>query len=297
MKFLAAAIISTGIAFSASAHADAPSTAVEGAVKRGEYIFHAAGCGGCHTHPKAKDKPLAGGHPFKTPYGVFYSPNITPDPKHGIGKWSERDFVKAVRHGVSPNGKPYFPVFPYTSYARMTERDAKDLFAYVKTRKAIAEPDKPHDLKWPFGYRFPLWGWQLLFFDQGAFKPDPKKSAAWNRGAYLTALGHCAECHSPRNFLGAIDKEKRFAGTAQAPDGGSVPNITQDKETGIGKWSAGAITDLLSSGMMADGDFVGGAMADVIDNTTGKLTKDDLQAMVTYLKSLPPIRHKVSKKN
>ncbi|MEX2451046.1 MAG: cytochrome c [Rhodospirillales bacterium] len=265
-------------------------------VTRGAYVFAAAGCAVCHTDPKAKDKPLAGGRAFKTPFGVFYSPNITPDPRHGIGDWTERDFLKALRAGVAPNGSPYYPSFPYTSYTRMKDRDAKDLWAYLKSRTPIAEPNKPHELTWPFGYRFALWGWQALFFDQGVFKPDPQKSDDWNRGAYLAGLGHCAECHSPRNLFGALDRGKLFAGTAKAPEGGAVPNITPDKETGIGQWSADAITELLSSGMLPDGDFIGSSMGDVVENTTGKLTKDDLRTLALFLRSLPPIRNDVSKK-
>ncbi len=266
------------------------------AAKRGEYIFNAGGCASCHTDEKGKGAPLAGGVALKTPFGTFYGPNITPDPVHGIGKWSEADFVRAMRDGIRADGAQLFPVFPFTSFTRISDADLRDLWAYLRTVPPAATPSKPHDVGFPFNLRFAQMFWKKLFFTPGAFQPDPAKSPEVNRGAYLAlALGHCAECHTPRNLLGGLKTSMAYAGTADGPTGELVPNITPDPETGIGKWSDGDLADLLTDGMTPDGDFVGAGMAEVVRNTTGKLTKDDVRALIAYLKSLPPIRNRVSK--
>jgi mono/diheme cytochrome c family protein len=263
-----------------------------GAAKRGEYVFTAAGCLGCHTDEKNKGPRLAGGRPIKTPFGTFYGPNITPDPVHGIGEWTEAQFLRALTEGVRADGAHLFPSFPYTSFAGMAEADAKDLWAYLRTVPAVAQPNRPHDIGFPFNLRFLLAGWKWLFFNPGRFQPDPAKPAELNRGAYLaTVLGHCQECHSPRGFLGGIQGGMAFAGGV-LPGGGVAPNLTPDPETGLGKWRAGDVAEFLKSGMLPDGDFAGGEMTEVINNTTGKLTDADRQAIVAYLKSLPPVRHK-----
>lgn len=282
----AAALLTTG---SASAQAPDPE-----AVKRGEYVFDAAGCLGCHTDAKNKGPRLAGGRPIKTPFGTFYGPNITPDPVNGIGKWTEAQFLRALSGGVRADGAHLFPAFPYTSFTGMTEADAKDLWAYLRAAPAVAQPNKPHDVGFPFNIRLLMMGWKWLFFAPGAFKPDPAKSAELNRGAYLaTALGHCRECHSQRNLFGGIQDGMAFAGGA-AP-GGTAPNLTPDPDTGLGKWSAGDMAELLKSGMTPEGDFVGGEMTEVVENSTGKLTDADRRAIIAYLRSLAPVRHKVVK--
>jgi len=266
------------------------------AVKRGAYIFHAAGCAGCHTDTKNKGALLAGGHALKTPFGTYYGPNITADKTHGIGNWSDADFIRALREGKSPDGDHYFPVFPYPSFTKMTDQDMRDLKAYIFSLPAVATPNKPHDINFPFGFRFSMIFWKILFFDEGAYKADPAQNAEWNRGAYLSnALSHCGECHTPRNFMGALKSDMNMAGTPDGPDNGSVPNITPDKDTGIGKWSHAEIMDVLDGGMMPDGDFVGGAMTEVSDNLA-KISKEDRKAIAVYIKSLPPIRNKVTKK-
>lgn len=267
-----------------------------GAVQRGEYIFTAAGCTSCHTDEKHKGAFLAGGVALSTPFGTFYGPNITPDPTYGIGRWSEADFIRAVREGKGPEGE-LFPVFPFTSFTKMSDADVGDLWAYMKTVPPVAAPSKPHDVAFPFSLRVGQIFWKWLFFTPGRFQPDPSKSPEVNRGAYVAqALSHCGECHTPRNFLGGLETGMVFAGNAKGPDGHAVPNITPDAETGIGKWSDGDIADVLKSGMTPDGDFVGGAMAEEVRNTTGKLTDADIRAMVAYLRSLPPIRNKVEEK-
>jgi len=286
------------IALAGPARAQAPVPASDaGAVQRGEYIFTAAGCTSCHTDEKHKGAFLAGGVALATPFGTFYGPNITPDPTYGIGRWSEADFVRAVREGKGPGGD-LFPVFPFTSFTKMSDADIRDLWAYMKTVPPVATPSKPHDVGFPFNLRFAQVFWKALFFTSGRFQADPNKSAEVNRGAYMVqALSHCGECHTPRNLLGGLQTGMALAGATKGPDGHSVPNITPDGETGIGKWSDGDIADVLKSGMTPDGDFVGGAMAEEVRNTTGKLTEADLHAVVAYLRSLPPIRHKVDDKN
>lgn len=258
-------------------------------VQRGEYVFQAAGCLGCHTDEKAGGKPLAGGRALATPFGTFHSPNITPHPEHGIGKWTDADFIRAFREGKRPDGAALFPAFPYVAYTGMSDRDLLDLKAYLFSRPAADAPNKPHDLSPPFGWRFLLPGWQWLYLTPGPLRDDPAKPAAWNRGRYLVdALGHCGECHSPRGQLGGLDSDRHLAGNPQGPEGDKVPNLTPHPK-GLGDWSESDITLFLEMGMMPDGDFAGGSMGEVIRNSTSKLTADDRKAIASYLKSLPPL--------
>jgi mono/diheme cytochrome c family protein len=265
-------------------------------LKRGEYLFNIAGCKSCHTDTKNKGKLLAGGTPLKTPFGTFYGLNITKDKAFGIGKFTDEDFIRALREGITPNGQHYFPAFPFTSFTKMTDQDMRDIKAYIFSLPAVAQPNKPNEIAFPFSIRLLQIGWKLLFFKKGVFKPNKEKSKEWNRGAYLVqALAHCSECHTPRNILGGSDTSKFLAGTPDGPGGDLAPNITPDPETGIGKWPATEIADVINFGMLPDGDFVGSSMADVSENLA-KLTPQDLAAIVVYLQSLPPIRHKVSSK-
>ncbi|HEY7609918.1 MAG TPA: c-type cytochrome [Alphaproteobacteria bacterium] len=267
--------------------------------KRGEYLIRAGGCVACHTDAQTlKDKGpiLGGGRTLKTPFGAFLTPNISRDPAHGIGKWTDVEFVHAFRTGRSPAGHNYYPAFPYTSFAGADDRDLLDIKAYIVTLPAVATPNKPHALGFPYNIRFGLTFWKWRFFDRARFKRDETKSAEWNRGAYLVNhLAHCGECHTPRNGIGGLKRDLFLAG---APDieGGTAPNITPDPETGIGKWSESAVVDVLKSGLLPDGDFVGGAMTDVVNHGTSHLTDEDLKAIAVYLKSVKPIKNKVEKK-
>jgi mono/diheme cytochrome c family protein len=261
---------------------------------RGEYLFHVAGCQACHTDAKNKGPLLGGGGPLKTPFGVFYGPNITAHPERGIGGWSDRDFVAALRDGVAPDGSHYFPVFPYTSFTAMTEADMLAIKAYIFSLPVSDRESRPHEIDFPFGWRFLMGFWKALFFEPGAFQPDPALDEQRNRGAYLAnALGHCGECHTPRNALGALDRDRALAGTLEGPEGGKIPNITPDPETGIGKWSDGDLRFLLRSGLTRSGDAVGGAMAEVVENGTSKLTEADLEALIAYLRALPPVENRI----
>lgn len=252
-------------------------------IKRGAYIFHLGGCASCHT---AEDgKPLAGRRKLETPFGNFYSPNITPEPKTGIGDWSNEQFINAMTHGVAPNGENYYPAFPYTSYSKMTRGDLLDLKAYLDAQPAVEQSNREHELKFPYAYRSLLGIWKWLNFKPQVFQENPDKSPAWNRGAYIVnGPGHCGECHTPRNLMGGLDLEHNLSGNPDGPEGEKVPGLTPDPKNPISKWSPEDIEFSLQMGMLPDGDFVGGSMGHVIDNTTSKLTLQDLAAISTYLK-------------
>ncbi|WP_246149124.1 cytochrome c [Skermanella pratensis] len=288
---MASWLLRLGVPLALAAGGVAPSmaqTAGDDPVKRGEYIFDAAGCLGCHTESKEAPR-LAGGRALKTPFGTFYGPNITPDPETGIGGWTDEDFIRALREGRSPDGTAYFPVFPYTSFRHLTDQDLRDLKAYLDAQPAVSKPNRPHDVSPPFGWRFLLPAWQALFLEDGGLSPEPGRDAQWERGRYLVqAAGHCGECHSPRNFLGAMDHGRMLAGSADGPEGKPVPNITSDSEKGIGNWSPGEIAFMLEIGMMPDGDFVGGGMNEVVENSTSRLTAEDREAIAAYLLTVPP---------
>jgi mono/diheme cytochrome c family protein len=253
----------------------------------GKTMFHAGGCSSCHATPEQDDKTrLGGGLALKSPFGTFYVPNISADPKDGIGEWSEAQFVTAMSNGTSPDGRHYYPAFPFTSYQRMRTADVRDLFAYLKTLPAVQGTVRDHDLPFPFNIRRTLGMWKLLFLDGKPFQPDNGKTAQWNRGAYLAnGPGHCAECHSPRNLLGGIVETQRYAGGPNPEGEGWIPNITQKA---LGDYSEKDIAWLLETGSTPDGDSVGGQMASVVRNT-GQLPAEDRAAMAHYVKSLPPV--------
>jgi len=283
-----------GAALAAFSLWGAPSMAADdAAVARGKVLFSAGGCANCHTDVKNKGTPLAGRRPMKTPFGTFYSPNITPDPAHGIGKWTDAQFVRAMREGIAPDGSHYYPVFPYTSFTFMTDADIKAIRAYIFTLPSVAQANRPHEVGFPFSQRFLQFFWKMLFFEEGPYKPAPGRSAEWNRGAYLArAVAHCAECHTPRNRLGGLDNSISFTGvTAQnGPEGEAVPNIRSDTGRGVSRWSKDQIATYLGSGETPEGDFAGSLMFEVIDKGTSELSDEDRAAIATYLKALPPIR-------
>jgi mono/diheme cytochrome c family protein len=262
----------------------------------GRTMFAAGGCASCHAVPnKDPDQVdrtrLGGGLALTSPFGTFYVPNISPDPKDGIGRWSEANFVTALWKGTSPGGANLYPAFPYTSYQHIQLDDVRDLFAFLKTLPPVPGKVRRHDLRFPFDQRPLLGGWKLLFLRGGPFVPDPAHSAQWNRGAYLVnGAGHCAECHSPRNRLGAIIEVERFAG-GLTPDGdGWVPNITPaGLQHGDKIWSEKDIASFLGDGMTPSGDFVGSTMAEVIRNTS-LLSAEDRTAIADYIFTLPPVQ-------
>ncbi|MBI3779091.1 MAG: cytochrome c [Gammaproteobacteria bacterium] len=265
--------------------------------QHGEYLFRAAGCATCHTDEKNHGVPLAGGRALKTSFGTFYTPNITPDPDTGIGRWSEADFIRALREGISPAGEHYYPAFPYTSYTRLTDTDQHAIWVYLSSRKPVQQANKPHELPWYLRSRASLGIWKKMFLSTGAFQSQPDRSAAWNRGAYLVnAVAHCCECHTPRNFLGGFKESRQFAGNSEGVEGTAVSNITPDKKTGIGKWSETDLVEYLETGATPDGDYAGDIMAEVIDNSLAQLTKEDRRAIAAYVMSLPPLENTIHKR-
>jgi len=258
-------------------------------VARGAYLATAAGCADCHTDAKNGGRPYAGGRSLTTPFGTFYAPNITPDMVTGIGQWSDVQFLNALREGVRPDGSNFFPVFPYPSFTKITDGDVRAIKAYLFAQPAVRQANRAHDVAFPFSWRFLLSGWKVLFFNPGPFRPAPDRGETYNRGAYLvTALAHCGECHTPRNWFGAMEPSRFLAGTPHGPDGKAVPNITPNQETGIGKWSDDDIEALLKDGQTPDFDFVGGAMAEVVKNTA-RLTDADRRAIAAFLRSVTAV--------
>ena len=260
-----------------------------GDLAKGEYIFHAAGCASCHAAPGAKGEDklrLSGGLGLKSPFGTFVVPNISTDKTHGIGGWTTVQFVNAVMRGVSPDGRHYYPAFPYLSYQRMTLTDVLDLKAFIDTLPAVASDAPAHDLPVLLQFRRGLGLWKALFMDYAPFSPIPGAGPQVNRGAYLVnGPGHCGECHTPRNLLGGPDTEWAFSG-GPAPEGKKfMPNITPHSQ-GIGDWSIRDITIALETGLLPDFETFGGVMTSVQENMA-KLTAEDREAIAAYLKSLP----------
>ena len=264
----------------------AGSALAQGDAKRGEYLAKAGGCVGCHTEEKEGAAPFAGGRALKTPFGTFYGPNLTPDKTAGIGSWTEADFMRAMRQGDRPDGKNYFPAFPYPSFTKIVDADLKDLWAYLRTLPPSAKPSREHDLWFIFGWRWLVSIWKWLYFTPGAFTSIFGVSEAVNRGAYLVqALGHCGECHTPRNFLGGPKSGRTLAG-GKGPDGKPVANLTP---TELNKQSDKDLKDVLTTGLTPDGDVLAESMGEVVKNTISQLTPADLDAIIAYLRTLPPL--------
>ena len=269
----------------------AAAAAADTAVERGRYIFFATGCIACHS----AEQVLAGGRPLETPFGTFHPPNITPSREQGIGEWTQEEFERALRFGISPRGEHYYPAFPYPSYTQMTQADIRALYAYLMSLPAASRLNEPHELHWPYSLRPLIAYWKDGAFAPGAYSPDPDRSAQWNRGAYLAnALGHCSECHTARGFLGMPDRDRYLAGTCNGPEGRVVPNITPDRATGIGGWSQQQLTDFLGSGRRPDGSMTGSLMLEVLGTGGMRLSEPDRQALAVYLLSLPPVDHNLA---
>lgn len=258
----------------------------QGDAKRGEYLSKAGGCVGCHTETRRDAQPFAGGRALKTPFGTFFGPNITPDAKAGIGSWKEVDFIRAMREGRRPDGSNYFPAFPYSSFTRISDADLRDLWAYLRTLKPSSQPSRDHELGFFYRWRFLVTFWKWLYFDPGAIVPDPAKSEQLNRGRYLVdALGHCGECHTPRNFLGG-PRKSRYLGGAKLGEDVNAPNITPAR---LKKYGPAELKDILTSGLYPDGDVMGETMSEVVKNTTSQLSAPDLDALIAYLLSIAPL--------
>lgn len=262
-----------------------------GDVTRGERVFWAGGCASCHARPGAEGDALlqlAGGLELRTPFGTFVPPNISPDPNDGIGNWSSEDFANAMMRGVAPDGSHLYPSFPYASYARMKPADVGDLFAYIRTLPAVPGKAADNQLSFPYSFRRGIGLWKRLYLSSEpivALAPDASEQLLLGR-ELVEGMGHCGECHTPRDFAGGLDKSRWLAGAVAAEQGeGVVPNITPD-EAGIASWSESDIAYYLESGFTPDYDSVGGSMADVQRNMA-RLRPEDREAIAAYLKAIP----------
>ncbi|KDB08772.1 Gluconate 2-dehydrogenase (acceptor) [Burkholderia sp. lig30] len=283
-----AAILPTSPFVSAAQAAEASAVAANArpeVVVRGEYLARAGDCIACHTAPRGKT--FAGGLAMETPFGTLYSPNITPDSKYGIGKWTADQFYAMMHTGKSPDGKLIYPAMPIAQYTKVTRQDSDAIFAYLKSVPAVHQANRKHDMRFPFNQRELLIGWRTLYFSEGEFQPNTKRSAEWNRGAYLVeGLGHCTMCHTKINMLGGSSKDEQFAGGLIPVQNWYAPSLTSDKDGGLGDWSTKDIVDLLQAGI-SDRGAVYGPMAEVTYHSLQYMTDDDAKAMAVYLKTLP----------
>jgi mono/diheme cytochrome c family protein len=252
-------------------------------IARGEYLARAADCAACHNAPNGK--PFAGGLPFKLPFGTIYSTNITADRETGIGGWSDDDFVRALHRGIAPGGHYLYPAFPYTSYTGLSRDDALAIKTYLFSLPPQHVANNANDLSFPFNQRWGMAFWNLVFLRDQRFAPDPARSAAVNRGAYLaTALGHCAECHTPRNLAYGLESSREFAG--EVLQGWLAFNITADKRSGVGDWSDAQLASYLSTAHAEGRGSAAGPMAEAVENSLQYLTSEDIDALVAYLRTV-----------
>ena len=288
LGLLASAGLALAQSAPASAVAQAPTTAPAPAatkVQQGEYLARAGDCISCHSVPGGQ--PFAGGLRLNTPFGYLLSPNITPDKETGIGDWSADDFARAVQRGVNVRGHYLYPAMPFDFYTKASRDDIDAIFAYLKTVAPVRNQVEVNHLSFPFDIRASMVAWRELYFNEGPYKPDPKQSASWNRGAFLVeGFGHCSDCHSPRNLLGGIEQAKDQTGAVV--DGWFAMNLTSNIATGLGSWSVADIANYLKTGVLPGKTTALGPMQQVVQNSTSYLTDADRTAIAEYLKSLPP---------
>lgn len=284
----AIAIVGVGGGLWLTAPAPLPATAFEdmtGDTAAGEQVFHAAGCAGCHAAPDAEGdarRVLSGGQRFASDFGTFVAPNVSMHPTEGIGAWSLKDFANATQRGLSPEGAHYYPVFPYTAYALAERQDIADLWAFWQTLPASDVPSAAHEVGFPYSIRRGVGLWKARYVPE-ALQQAVSADSQVMRGQYLVeALGHCAECHTPRDALGGLDRENWLAGAPNPSGTGNIPALIPSELT----WSAGEIASYLSDGFTPDYDSAGGSMVEVIANTS-RLPDSDRDAIAAYLKALP----------
>jgi mono/diheme cytochrome c family protein len=255
-------------------------------INTGEYLARASDCVACHTAPGGGAE-FAGGRAMATPFGNLYVPNITPDEETGIGRWNSDEFYRMMHTGISRDGTLLYPAMPFASYTKMTRADCDAIFAYLMSVPPVRQPNRKHELRFPFNNRDLLIGWRTLYFKEGEYEPDPQQNAEWNRGAYLVeGPGHCAMCHTAINALGGSSESKAFEGGMIPNQNWYAPSLTSNREAGLGDWSIQEIADLLQVGVSARGT-VYGPMAEVVYNSLQYLTDEDAKAMAVYLKALP----------
>jgi mono/diheme cytochrome c family protein len=263
-----------------------PELANASLIERGQYLTRAADCVACHTAKGGA--PFAGGLAFILPFGTIYSANITPDKDTGIGSWSDAAFLNALHKGIDDEGKPLYPAMPYASYTGMTDADALAIKAYLFNLAPVHNEVPENQLHFPFNQRWLIRVWTSLFDSDRRFEPDAGRSAQWNRGAYLVeSLAHCGECHTPRNIAFALDNRRKFAGEVQS--GWRAYNITSDRSSGVGAWSAAELAQYLSSGHADGRGTAAGPMGDAVDYSLKYLTKGDIAAIVSYLQTVPAL--------
>lgn len=254
-------------------------------IKRGEYLTHAADCEACHTVEGGK--PYIGGRAFTLPFGVIFSPNITPDVQTGIGSWSDDEFVRALHQGIGKDGEHLYPAFPYASYTGLSRDDALAIKAYLFSLPPVEQESKENTLTFPFNQRWGMTFWNLVNLVDKRFSPDPKQSDDWNRGNYLAnALGHCGECHTPRTLSFGLNTSRSFAGAEI--EGWRAYNLTSDKDRGLGSWTDAQLESYLSTGHAEGRGAAAGPMEEVVRLSLSHLTQPDIQALAVYLRSLPP---------
>jgi len=257
----------------------------ESLLARGAYLARAGNCMGCHT--ARGGAPYAGGLGIATPFGTVFTSNLTPDANTGIGSWSAAHFWRAMHNGRSKNGRLLYPAFPYTSYTQVTRQDSDAIYTYLHSLPAVNQTNRPHALRFPFNLQPALAVWRALYFRPGAYQPDSGRSAEWNRGAYLVGgLGHCSACHSPRDALGGIRQSLALGGGLIPVQNWYAPSLSSPHEAGVAGWDRARIVALLKDGV-APGASVSGPMAEVVLGSTQHLSPADLDAMATYLQSLP----------
>ncbi|MGH6703088.1 MAG: cytochrome c [Bradyrhizobium sp.] len=252
-------------------------------VARGKALVETADCASCHTADPAK--PFAGGKRIDTPFGGIYSSNLTPDRETGIGAWRDEDFRRALRDGVAPSGKRYYPAFPYPYFTKLTRGDIAAIHAYLATLAPIHSVTPAPELRWPLNHRILMRAWDYLFFRPGPFVPDQSKTKQWNRGAYLVeGAAHCGACHTPKNMFGANRPGQAYGGSPV--EGWFAPRLDGAARSGLKSWSADDLVEYLQSGRNGR-SHADGPMAEVVVNSTSKMTDDDVRAIAVYLKDLP----------
>ncbi len=250
---------------------------------RGAYLARSSGCIACHTNTAQSSAPLAGGAPLDTPFGSFVPPNITPDLVGGIGNWTLDQFADALRQGVRPDGKAYYPAFPYEFYADMSDQDVADLWAAIQTVPSVSEPAPEHDVSFPFNMRWGLKIWRAAYLSPAAISPVLGQSVAWNRGQQLvTGAAHCAACHTGRNMLGGLQENAALSGNDNLPGGSVAPSILAADLVAKG-WTVANMAYALRTGVTPDGDVLGGSMAEVVQYGTFYMDDADRTAIATYL--------------
>lgn len=262
----------------------APSSAEH--VARGAYLARAGNCMTCHT--ARGGAPYAGGRPIETPFGTVYAGNLTPDPETGLGNWSAGHFWRALHQGRSRDGRLLYPAFPYPQYTKLRRGDADALFAYLRSLPPVRQPNREHELRWPYNTQAALAVWRTLYFRPGSYENDPQRASEWNRGAYLVqGLGHCSACHTARNALGASSDLMDLSGGLIPMQNWYAPSLASRSEAGVREWPLNEVVQLLQTGS-APRATVMGPMAQVVLHSTQYLEPSDLRAMAVFLKSLPP---------